>query len=171
MRDIALYIVAFIVILVGGIFVYFQGYRHGSLAIQAEWDQERQEFREFQDQLIADFAQKEFDYRAENDRILQELVETRRHYEVALAHQRSTYEQRLLQSENRAQVYQRQAEAGAASCRDLASHAARLDRALEEGRGLVRELGESLGFRDQQLRMLGQRLLNERSLIGDEDGT
>lgn len=171
MRDIVLYTVAFIVILAGGIFIYFQGYRHGSLAIQTEWDQERQKFREFQDQLIADFAQKEFDYRAENDRILQELVETRRQHEVALAHQRSTYEQRLLQSENRAQVYQRQAEAGAASCRDLASHAARLDRALEEGRGLVRELGETLGFRDQQLRMLGQRLLNERSLIGDENGT
>lgn len=151
--------------------VYRKGYGSGSADVRAEWELEVQAMREAHDQLVKEYAEREAAHRLENTRITHELSEARRTHDLVLAEQRSAYERRLLRSADRAAVYQRQAEAGAAECRSLAGHAAELDRALEEGRALVRELGETLGFRDQQVIRLGQQILNDRKLLaGDTNG-
>lgn len=48
---------------------------------------------------------------------------------------------------------------------NLASHAARLDRSLEEGRRMVAELSATLRQRDDQLRAVSKQLENDRSLF------
>ncbi|UWJ04310.1 putative Rz/Rzl spanin protein [Escherichia phage vB_EcoS_Uz-1] len=74
----------------------------------------------------------------------------------------------MQQSERRASVYKRQAEAGTLECRSLASHAARLDNSLEEGRRLVEELRATVRLRDNQLIELGKQIQADRKLFEQE---
>lgn len=164
--------VAVLLILVYGI--YRHGYSEGTADLQVLWDQEREEHEKAIRALEVEYARKEMFHRAENARITHELAEAEKAHDVALAEQRAEYDRRLLGSNRRAEVYQRQAESGAAQCRDLAGHAARLDRSLEEGRGLVADLRRTLELRDEQLRQLGRQILNDRSLLDETsvtDGT
>lgn len=150
-----------------GYFSYKTGYDLGSQEVRLEWEEDKAAARAAYDKLMDEFAKREAIHQAENERIAHELAEAQRLHDLALADQRAAFQRRLLLSEDRAAVYRRQAEAGAASCRDLASHAARLDRALEEGRGLVRELGSTLGLRDQQLKQLAGQIRADRQLLGE----
>lgn len=147
--------------------IYDAGSTYGASVVQGKWDeQSRQDALEIK-RLEAVIEQKEVEHRAENTRITHELAEAQKTHEVALAEQRAEYDRRLQLSSNRAAIYQRQAESGAAQCRSLASHAARLDQTLEEGRSLVRELRDTLGLRDRQLILLGQQILNDRVLLNE----
>jgi hypothetical protein len=133
---------------------YQFGYVKGSQAIQAE-------IKNAYDAM----AVQEVEHQKKQKEIADALAQVRTEHETTLASQRAVFDQRLLQSDRRAQVYQRQAQAGAAAQRDLASHAAQLDRALEEGRDLVRELGSTLGLRDHQLKLLGDQIRADRQLL------
>lgn len=149
--------------------IHHHGYKAGSQEIQAAWNEDKLLQQEAHQKLVDEYAKREQAHQAENERISHELAEARKAHDAALADQRAAHQQRLLLSEGRAAVYRRQAEAGTAECRDLAGHAARLDRALEQGRGLVQELRGTLGLRDQQLRHLGEQILNDRKVLGDSD--
>ena len=145
--------------------IYDAGSSHGASVVQAKWDeQSRQDALEI-NRLKAEIEQKEDEHRAENTRITHELAEAQKTYEVALAEQRAEYDRRLQLSSNRAAIYQRQAESGAAQCRSLASHAARLDETLEAGRRMVAELSATLRQRDDQLRAVSKQLENDRNLF------
>jgi len=152
-----------------GYAVYRKGYNEGVQDVTLEWELDKAAQRAAHDALVAEYEKRETAHKAENARITHELAEVQKAHEVALAEQRSAYQHRLLLSSERAAVYQRQAEAGAAECRDLAGHAARLDRALEEGRHLVRELRGTLGLRDRQVIELGKQILNDRKLVAGEN--
>ena len=67
-------------------------------------------------------------------------------------------------AEGRAASYLRRAEAGEASCRVLADSAAKLDRSLAEGRGLVAELGGVVRERDSQIEFLSKLLLGSNGV-------
>ena len=153
------------VILATGFAVYRFGYKNGSRDVHLEWDQDKTAARTAYDALVAQMAELEEVHRIEQEGTANELAQVRKDHEMVLSNQRIDFNRRLLQSASRADVYQRQAEAGAAACRDLAGHAARLDRTLEEGRGLVLELSATLGLREHQLKQLGAQLLNDRQLF------
>lgn len=72
-------------------------------------------------------------------------------YAANLADAALAHAGRMRKSENRVQTYIGLSEAGAAERRYLADHAAKLDRALEEGRHLVHELRTTLGQRDSEI--------------------
>jgi len=74
---------------------------------------------------------------------------------------------RLQQSEERASIYKRQAESDTNGLRDLADHAAKLDKSLEQGRSLVKELRETVKLREEQLRILNEVMSNDRKLINE----
>lgn len=78
------------------------------------------------------------------------------------------YAGRLQLSEKRADVYQRQARGSTIEQDRLAKHAAELDRTLEEGRSLVRELREAIGQRDSAIRALGSMILTDRKFFSAE---
>lgn len=160
------YLLVTCVILALGFAAYRHGYNQGTTKVRLEWEQDRAALHREYDSLVlksaTEAARQEEVHRVEQERVANELAKVRAESEVAAADLRASYEQRLLQSARRADVYQRQAEAGAASARDLAGHATRLDRALEEGVNLVGELSGALRFREHQLILLGRQIQADR---------
>lgn len=151
---------------------YWYGHTRGAASIQAQWDADKEADRisywNMRNKLAQKLAEQEATHVAGQKQVSDELAQVREAHGVALLAQRSGYEQRLLQSSRRAQVYREQAEGSTTSCRDLAGHAAQLDRTLEEGRSLVAELRGTLGLRDQQVTLLGKQILTDRLLLAGE---
>lgn len=95
-------------------------------------------------------------------------TEAQKAYTLDLAGIRAEYDSRLLLSEKRAGIYQRQAKGSSTEQERLATHAAELDRSLEEGRQLVGELKATIGQRDSAIRALGSMILTDRKFFSAE---
>ena len=140
-------------------------YSKGANSVQVKWDAEKESTGLEMSRLRGITEQKQLQHQLEIDAITDRMETDRYEYEQTLAAIRSTYDQRLLTVQKRADVYERFSQ-GTASERDrLAKHATELDRSLEEGRALVRELGATLGQRDAAIRSLGSMILTDRNLI------
>lgn len=140
-------------------------YVAGQRDTQEQWDAERATYKKAMDTLKDQYATLESKVRIDNQRNSDELAEKEKSHAVALVELRREYDGRLLQSNKRASYYQRLAKGGAVEQANLASHAARLDRSLEEGRRMVAELSATLRQRDDQLRAVSKQLENDRSLF------
>lgn len=147
---------------------YIVGNVKGKAAVTHEWDKSKNEQLERIIALKDELARKGEVHRQENDRISGELRKTEVDYAKTVAALDAERTQRLLNSTQRAASYLERAEAGTAECRSLASHTAKLDRALEEGRSLVKELGSTIERRDSELRLLGAQIQNDRKLLGEK---
>lgn len=137
---------------------------------QALWDADKLAQQAEIQRLTDEYAEKERNHRAENQRISYELSKANVAHANAIAAVQLEYAQRLRVSEQRAAIYQRQAQGGTSERGDLASHAGRLDASLEEGRSVVGELRETLGLRDRQIGALSQQVLNDRKLFTEPVG-
>lgn len=146
-------------------FAWDAGEESGSIRIQRQWDEEKASYKKAMDTLRDQYATLEAKARIDNQRNSDELAEKDKAHAVALVELEREYDGRLLQSDKRASYYQRLAKGGAVEQANLASHAARLDRSLEEGRRMVAELSATLRQRDDQLRAVGVQLRNDRSLF------
>ena len=146
-------------------YIYDAGVDSGSRQVQAKWDDEKATYKKATDTLRDQYATLEAKARIDNQRNSDELAEKEKSHAVALVELRREYDGRLLQSDKRASYYQRLAKGGAVEQANLASHAARLDRSLEEGRRMVAELSATLRQRDDQLRAVSKQLENDRSLF------
>lgn len=62
-------------------------------------------------------------------------------------------------------MYRRKAEAGEAESRDLANHAAELDRSIVEGKRVAAELAATVRLRDEQLILLGSQIKADRAIL------
>lgn len=144
---------------------HHSGVATGRAEVQEQWDAEKASYKKALDSLQAQYDTLESQVRIDNQRNSDELAEKDKNHAVVVARIERDYEQRLQHSEQRARRYQRQAQGGAVEQANLASHAAELDRALEQGRRLVAELTATLRQRDEQLRAVGQQLLNDRKLL------
>lgn len=141
------------------------GVRVGENNINAQWSKEKLATKEAMLVLQGEIKQKEFGHRQETTRISDQLRKTEVRYEEATSALAAEHSKRLQLSAQRAASYAALTETGSDQCRSVASHAAGLDLALEEGRGLVGELKEALGRRDDQLRLLGAQINNDRKLL------
>ena len=146
-------------------YIYDAGVDSGSRQVQAKLDDEKATYKKAMDTLRDQYATLEAKARIDNQRNSDELAEKEKTHAVALVELRREYDGRLLQSDKRASYYQRLAKGGAVEQANLASHAARLDRSLEEGRRMVAELSATLRQRDDQLRAVSKQLENDRSLF------
>lgn len=153
--------------------IYSVGKSAGMGAVQKKWDEQVKLDKERIATLKEEIRSQEHEHQIETTRITDELAQAKQKHTEELAAQQRYFDSRLLNSDKRANYYQRQAQGSAAERNDLASHAAQLDRSLEEGRQLVRELGETLRLREQELISLGQQILADRKLFDDgtEHGT
>ena len=140
-------------------------YVAGQRDIQEQWDAERATYKKAMDTLKDQYATLESKVRIDNQRNSDELAEKELSHAVILARLNSEYAGRMQLAEQRASRYQRLAKGGAVEQANLASHAARLDRSLEEGRRMVAELSATLRQRDDQLRAVSKQLENDRSLF------
>lgn len=151
--------------------VYVQGRTHGINKIQAEWDAQKildaKALKDAQDK-IDDAEDKS---RQESQRISDELAKVKEDAAAAVAAANVRTALRLRDSEGRAALYMRDAEAGATERANLASHAAQLDRSLSEGIGLVEELRATLELRDGQIRGLAAQITSDRQLISGQGKT
>ena len=140
-------------------------YVAGQRDIQEQWDAERATYKKAMDTLKDQYATLESKVRIDNQRNSDELAEKELSHAVILARLNSEYAGRMQLAEQRASRYQRLAKGGAVEQANLASHAARLDRSLEEGRRMVAELSATLRQRDDQLRAVSKQLENDRNLF------
>lgn len=139
-------------------------YDWGKETVQEQWNQEKQDYLNKINNLKNEYYLKELKYREENTKIQKELADAQKKYEISLATSTADFNERLRQSEARAKLYKRQAESRTSGCRDIASITSKLDSSLTEGISLVRELTKLIELRDQQLKSIGKRLINEKNL-------
>lgn len=147
----------------GAVFLF--GSTSGAAEVQAKWDAEtkRRDIKTAQLEEVNKVLIKQHD--VDSKFITQELKTYEAKYKIALAAATADYNQRLLSHETRTGIYRELAEGNSVERKRLASHAAELDRTLEEGRSLVRELRETVGLRDEQLRELGKQIMADRALL------
>ena len=144
---------------------YYVIYQHGKDVVRAEWEEDTAKRNKAMQDLQDRYDVLSLDHKAKSETYARSLEEQKNAYETRLGELGADTDRRLRLSETRASVYQRQAQGGEAERRNLASHAAELDRTLTEGRLLVAELRATLGLRDKSLILLGQQITADRELL------
>jgi hypothetical protein len=153
--------------LAGGVYwVYSSGQSQGKAEIQKLWDDAKLEEAAEVARLEKEIADTEQVHRQESRKVADKLADSEIRFAGAIAALRGDFAQRLQQHSERATVYERLSDGGTAERSHLASHAAELDRSLEEGRLLVGELRSTLEQRDQQILGLADQIRADRQLIG-----
>lgn len=137
--------------------------------VHNEWNIEKQATKAKIAELKQEYEAYESEYEKTIQNLSAQLQDSKDSFNSELARIHDVYTSRLLGSEERASVYQRQSEAGASERRSLADHAARLDRSLEEGRHLVRELGATLRQREREIGVLSSQIQADRQLLYKAD--
>ena len=95
------------------------------------------------------------------------MTKLKESHEEAISVIQSQYTDRLLQSEQRGNLYRRKASTAGAEARELAEHATRLDRALTEGRELVRELREHIAQHRVAFTEVTSYLIEDRNQLNE----
>lgn len=156
------------VVLTGSIaFAYSMGKSNGENRIRVAWQQEELAYNKQINDLRDNYEQLQDLHTQENKAIADQLKQEREQYEEAVNTIRSDYTSRLRDSEERSDIYKRHSQGSAAERERLASHAAKLDRTLEEGRRLVAELTGTVRLREYELIKLGQQIKNDRTLLSE----
>lgn len=161
------YLLVGLVLFLLGSWAWNSAVNHGRAEVQAMWDKQKLKDLDAAIKLKAEYDAREAQHQATNRRLSNELSQAEKDHALALSEQRAVYDKRLRDSATRSAIYKHQAEAGASGCRDLASHAAELDRSLVEGKAVAGELRSLVELRDTQLLKLGEQILNDRALLKD----
>ena len=160
--------------LLGSGFGILVGYTKGVDVVHAQWRIAESQYQQELATLRAEQVQAAQTYAQKEKKLHDQIAKNSTEHSAALAAATYDYTERLRKSTNRVQAYADMSEAAADERRALANHAANLDRALEEGRYLVRELRETLGQRDREIMLLGEHIQNVYQLInntGNSNGT
>ena len=155
-----------------GVSIYSTGKQAGIDKVSKEWTQEKLAYQDEILRIKTLNAGLEQDFENREAEVNKELRNVKASYERTLASNASEHAARLRNHQERADLYERKAQGSEVERRGLASHAAELDRSLEEGRQLVQELRTVVELRDSQLTEVGQQLLQTRALLeaGEPDG-
>lgn len=148
-----------------GATIYFWGNSNGQSTVQKKWDAQKVEDQKAIQKLQDKYNALQRNHSYEVGLLTSRLQTAESNYASELARLSSDYNSRMQQSSKRADVYKRQAEAGAFECRSLANHAAELDASLEQGRRVVEELKATVRLRDNQLIELGNQIKADRKLL------
>ena len=143
---------------------WYIGSQHGKESIQSLWDADKQAQETAIEKLKQQFALKEDAHRAALEKNEADFNKQKGAYEKSIADIKRDGAERLRQSEARSAVYKRKAEGSPAERDSLASYAAKLDTALEEGRSLELEYRATLEQRDRELILLGNQIIEDRKL-------
>lgn len=137
----------------------------GMAEVHSEWKLEKDATAKEVSRLKEVIAGKEAAHKTLSEKNSDELARTQEEHAKALAALRTDFAERLLTSTSRATAYERLSR-GTATERDrLVQHTAELDRTLEEGRSLVRELRQTLGQCEITVGVLGTQILLDRDLL------
>lgn len=146
-------------------YVFSLGSDHGKSVVQKKWNVQKKVDAKALAAEKKKIASNEATHRANDRKISDELVSIKENTASDIARIRGESAVRLQYTTERANLYRRQAEAGAVERANLASYAAQLDRSLSEGIELVEELQATVELRDGQIRGLAAQINNDRQLI------
>ena len=150
------------------VFTYKYGEHAGEASVAADWAAENGRRDKAYQKLEKENAAMTAVHTQQQKELSDELAASTATFQATLDGYRTDYNGRLQLATTRAGIYQRQARGSAVEQERLAKHAAELDRSLEQGRALVRELGATVEQRDRTIRALGQLILNDRTLLTGE---
>ena len=143
---------------------WYVGSQHGKESIQSLWNDEKQAQASAIKKLEQQIAAKEDAHRAALEKNEADFNKKKGAYEKTIADIQLASAERVRKSDARAEVYRRKAEGSPSERDNLASYAAQLDRALEEGRSLEQEYRATLEQRDRELILLGNQIQEDRKL-------
>lgn len=144
------------------------GHLRGATEIQEKWDKDVLAREKAMSKLQGEYNVLQDQHTTKVQELDYELQASSAKHEATLAGYKSDYDKRLQLANGRAGTYQRQAQGTAVERDSLAKHAAELDRSLEQGRSLVRELRETVGQRDATIQSLGKLIKADRALFNGE---
>ena len=140
-------------------------YSKGQGNIQEKWDKEKTE-QALRIALVQDKYDQLFEsHKLFSSQVAGTLKEKDEKYEKDISSIVAAHTDSLRKYKSRADTYQRQAEAGTAEARSLASHAAQLDASLVEGKRVAAELAATVRLRDEQLILLGSQIKADRAIL------
>lgn len=106
--------------------------------------------------------------RDETNSLELDLKNAKELHEKVINDLRITHANRMRESEKRAAFYMQQVKGSSSEQYNLASHAAKLDKSLSEGKTLARELRQTLELRELQIVNLSQELINLHEYVNEE---
>ena len=163
-----------IIVLLGSGFGFLWGYSSGVDATYTKWVEVEQGYQAQVAELQEAKKEAEHQFKIKEGELNERIKQDQIAHDAAIAAATRDFTERLRKSEGRAKTYADMSQAGSIERAALADHATRLDRSIEEGRHLVRELRETLGQREREIMTLGEYILNVHQLInktGNSDGT
>ena len=143
------------------------GYKRGYSSCRDDWNKYIQRNEEYNVKLTKSYLEEKQKLIESNSTLSQEIINNEQTYKNNLYTLSSEYNDRLHESEQRANYYKSlsaQVNPKGCSTTNLANHTAKLDRQLTEGINLVRQLTELIKLRDEQLRKCGTQI---NLLIGE----
>ena len=143
-----------------GVSIYSTGKQAGIDEVSKEWTQEKLAYQDEILRIKTLNAGLEQDFENREAEVNKELRNVKASYERTLASNASEHAARLRNHQERADLYERKAQGSEVERRGLASHAAELDRSLEEGRRVVKDLRTTVEQRDTEIKLLGTNLKN-----------
>ena len=143
-----------------GVSIYSTGKQAGIDEVSKEWTQEKLAYQDEILRIKTLNAGLEQDFENREAEVNKELRNVKASYERTLASNASEHAARLRNHQERADLYERKAQGSEVERRGLASHAAELDRSLEEGRRVVKDLRTTVEQRDTEITLLGTHLKN-----------
>ena len=147
------------------IVVFFYGYFYGHGKAKDEFDKYLQAQKEETVKLQEEYLVHAQEYQIKVQELADEVRDQEIKYQTKLNNLEHNYTNRLRKSEQRASYYQSMSSNSNCTSNNLANYTTRLDSSLEQGIRVVRELGELVRLRDQQLRKCGEQL---KLLTGDK---
>lgn len=163
-----------VVVLLGSGIMFLWGYSTGVNTTYSKWMEVEQGYQAQIAELREDVKEAERQFKIKEGELNDRIKQDQAAHDAAIAAATRDFAERLRKSEGRAKTYADMSQAGALERATLADHAAKLDQSIEEGRHLVRELRETLGQREREIKTLGEHILNVHQLInktGNSDGT
>ena len=155
-------------IAVFSLFIWFV-YSKGQSDIQTKWDSEKQAQEQVTKEIQNKYNELYKFHKEYVEYISSEISSKEQENEERIADIERRHLDGLRKSEDRASVYRRKAEAGEAESRDLANHAAELDRNLVEGKRVAAELAATVRLRDEQIKALSTVLTTTYSIVEGTD--
>ena len=147
--------------------IYSTGKQAGIDEVSKEWTQEKLAYQDEILRIKTLNAGLEQDFENREAEVNKELRNVKASYERTLASNASEHAARLRNHQERADLYERKAQGSEVERRGLASHAAELDRSLEEGRRVVKDLRTTVEQRDTEIKLLGTHLKNFEAYHGN----
>lgn len=139
--------------LLGG---YFERQSHFKVLVQKE-----REINNFKDQI----RKKEKEHREREADIIDQFREFKKEYENNINNINDEYNSRLLEESNRASYYKRQYESSNCNNPELIDRTIQLDKSLNQGVSLVKELRETIILKDRTIDSLIKVIDNDRNTI------